>query len=236
VSEPQAATEASPDSGSFLGNLFNLYFEPQATFAKIFVKPRVWLVVLLQVALGVLFTTLWLQKVDAREFMKAQMAENPRVQQMPAEQVERIIETQAKFMTTWARFAPFIAPLILDLLAAGFLLFMFRFFMAADVTFMQSFATIAWTFAAIGLIQTPIMLAVLTLKGDWNVDPNQIVQANPTIFFDASDLPRWIWTAFLLATGFSVAGKRGLGTGLWGVGIPWAIYVGIKVAFRLIFG
>jgi hypothetical protein len=92
------------------------------------------------------------------------------------------------------------------------------------------------------------MLAVLFLKGDWNVDPNQIIQANPTIFFEVAALPRWlwsllssfdlfsIWTIFLLASGYSVAGKRGLSTGLWGIGLPWAFYVLLKVAFRLIFG
>ena len=45
-----------------------------------------------------------------------------------------------------------------------------------------------------------------------------------------------LWTMFLLATGYSVAGKRGLGAGFLGVCIPWAIYVVIKVGFRLVFG
>lgn len=241
--------EAPPaDSGSFLGNLFNLYFEPTETFSKIFVRPRVWMALLLQLAMGVLFTTVWLQKMDAREFMKAQMEQNSRIQQMPAEQVEQIINTQARFMRTWGRIAPLFVPVIIDLILAGIFMFIFRFFMAADVSFMQSFATVAWTFAALGLIQTPIMLLVFWLKGDWNVDPNQIIQANPTIFFEVGSIPRWIWsllssfdlfslwTLFLFATGFAVAGKRGLSSGLWGVGIPWAIYLGVKVSFVLLFG
>ena len=86
------------------------------------------------------------------------------------------------------------------------------------------------------------------LKDDWNLDPNQILQANPTIFFEVTALPRWLWTLlasldlfsmwtiFLLATGYSVAGKRGLSTGLWGIGIPWVLYVMIKVGFRLLIG
>jgi hypothetical protein len=251
VTETPAATEGVPegpqDSGSFVGNLFNLYFEPGPTFAKIFVKPRVWLAILLQTALGVLFATIWLQKVDTREFMRAQMEQNPRIQQMPAEQVDRIITAQAGAMKTWGRVAPFIAPVIVDLIAAGLFLFIFRFFIAADVSFVQCLTTVAWSYAAMGLIQTPIMLAVLFLKGDWNVDPNQVVQANPTIFFEMGDVPRWLWsllssfdlftlwTVFLLATGFSVAGKRGLSTGLWGVGVPWGLFVMAKVAFVLAF-
>ena len=245
---PDTPPAPPPDSGSFLGNLFNLYFEPRETFAKIFVKPRVWMAIVLQVAMGVLFTSVWLEKMDAREFMKAQMEQNTRIQQMPAEQVEQIINTQARFMRTWGRIAPFFVPVILDLLLAGFFMFVFRFFMAADVSFTRSLATVAWTFAAIGLVQTPIMLLIFWLKGDWNVDPNQIIQANPTILFEVGSMSRWIWsllssfdlfslwTLFLFATGFAVAGKRGLSTGLWGVGIPWVVYLAVKVGFVLVFG
>ncbi len=245
---PAVPETPPPDSGSFLGNLFNLYFEPTETFAKIFVKPRVWMAIVLQVAMGVLFTSVWLEKMDAREFMKAQMEQNSRIQQMPAEQVEQIINTQAGFMRTWARIAPFFVPVVIDLILAGIFLFVFRFFLAADVSFIQSLATVAWTFAAIGLVQTPIMLLVFWLKGDWNVDPNQIIQANPTIFFEVGGLPGWLWsllssfdlfslwTLFLFATGFSVAGKRGLSTGVWGVLIPWVVYLAFKVGFVLVFG
>ncbi len=244
---PDAQVASSP-SGSFLGNLFNLYFEPRETFEKIFARPRVVMAIVLQVSLGVLFTTVWLQKVNPKEFMRQQMEQNPRVQQMPAEQVEQIINTQARFMKTWAQIAPFIAPVLVDLVVAGFLMFIFRFFLAAEVSFFQSLTTVAWTFAGIGLVQTPIMLAIYLLKGDWNIDPNAIIQANPTLFFAPSDLTGWLrsllssfdlfsfWTIFLLATGYSVAGKRALGSGLVGVGIPWVIYVFIKVAFRLMFG
>jgi hypothetical protein len=249
VTENPSTPEAPlADSGSFLGNLFNLYFEPKETFSKIFVRPRVWMAILLQVAMGVLFTSVWLQKMDAREFMKAQMEQNSRVQQMPAEQVEQIINTQARFMRTWGRIAPFFVPAIMDLILAGIFMFIFRFFMAADVSFMNSLATVAWTFAALGLIQTPIMLLVFWLKGDWNVDPNQIIQANPTIFLEVGNVSRWIWsllssfdlfslwTLFLFATGFAVAGKRDLSSGAWGVGIPWIVYLAIKVGFVLLFG
>ncbi len=236
------------DSGSFLGNLFNLYFEPTETFSKIFVRPRVWMAIVLQIAMGVLFTSVWLEKMDAREFMKAQMEQNSRIQQMPAEQVEQIINTQARFMRTWGRIAPFFVPVVMDLVLAGIFMFIFRFFMAADVSFMRSLATVAWTFAALGLLQTPIMLLVFWLKGDWNVDPNQIIQANPTIFFEPGSTSRWIWsllssfdlfslwTLFLFATGFAVAGKRGLSTGLWGIAIPWVVYLAVKVGFILMFG
>ena len=88
---------------------------------------------------------------------------------------------------------------------------------AADVSFTQSLATVAWTFASIGLVQTPVMLAVFWLKGDWNLDPNTVVQANPTILFDQSALPAWLWgllgsldlfsfwIMFVMSAGFALA-------------------------------
>jgi hypothetical protein len=248
VTESPDRSTPAPEAGSFLGNLFNLYFEPAETFAKIFARPRVFPPILLQTLLGVAFISIWLGKVDTREFMRLQMEQNPRVQQMPAEQVQRIIDAQANFMKTWARVGPLVAPALLDLVLAGIFLFIFRFFMAADVSFPQSLATVAWTFAALGLVQTPILLTVFSLKGDWNLDPNQVVQANPTLFFEQEDMPRWLWslcssidlfslwTVFLLATGYSVASRRGLSSSLWAVGIPWLLYVMAKVTFRAIFG
>ncbi len=238
----------APESGSFPGNLFNLYFEPTETFPKIFANPRVFLPILLQTALSVLSISIWLGKVDTREFIRLQMEQNPRVQQLPAEQIERIIDAQASFMRIWGRVGPLIVPVVFDLALALVFLFVFRFFLAAEVSFPQSLATVAWTFAALGLIQTPILLAVFSLKGDWNLDPNEVIQANPTLFFEPGDLSRWLsslcssidvfslWTVFLLATGYSVASQRGLSSGLWGVGIPWLIYVMVKMAFRAIVG
>ena len=194
------------------------------------------------------FSSIWAQKVDMREFMRQQMELNPRIQQMPTEQLDRILEAQVNFFKNWGRMLPWIAPVVVDLIVAGIFMFVFRFFMAADLTYLRSLTTVAWSFAAINLLLTPIMLAVYSLKHDWNIDPNQIVQANPTIFFEQTDLARWLWsllssldlfslwTAFLFATGFSVGSRRELSTGLWGVGISWGIYVMVKVFFVLVFG
>jgi hypothetical protein len=43
------------------------------------------------------------------------------------------------------------------------------------------------------------------------------------------------WVVFLLATGFGVACKKATGSALWGVVIPWALIVGIKVGWSAMF-
>lgn len=245
MTETQDAQAAAVvvDSGSFFGNLFNLYFEPSATFAKIFTKPRIVAIVLFQVGVTLAFTTVWLEKADVREMIRQQMEQNPRIQQMSTDQINQAIGMQENIMRGAFRFAPFFGPLVGALLVGGFLMFVFRFFMAAEVSFFDSVATAAWSFTAIALIHTPIAIAVFMLKGDWSVNPSEIVQANPTLFLDVGTVPRWLWaflasldlfslwTVHLLATGYSVAGKQKWSTCLWTVGILWMSLVLAKVAF-----
>ena len=108
----ETTNSAGPEvvPGSFFGNLFNLFFEPWETFEKIFARPRVWLAIVLQTALAFGFASVWLARMDPKEFMRQQMEQNPRIQQMPAEQVDRIIDAQANAMRTWGRFAPLVTP------------------------------------------------------------------------------------------------------------------------------
>ena len=237
------------DGGSFLGNLVNIYFEPAATFPKIFVRPAILAVLLIQTALSLGFTQVWLSRLDATEFMKRQLEANSRVQQMSAEQVQAILDQQVAMLgSNWMRVGPTVGPAMFDLVCSGLLFFVFAFFFGAEVTFKRSFIVVIRSYVAMGLIQTPLMLGVMALKGDWNVDPNQVLQANPTLFVEQTSVAPWLfsllasfdlftfWTIFLLASGFAAAGRLSLSTALWGVGIPWGIYVMGKVAFNLVLG
>jgi hypothetical protein len=87
------------------------------------------------------------------------------------------------------------------------------------------------------------MLLVFALKGDWNLNPQELLQANPTALLekDAVAKPLWallssfdlfsFWVLFLLAVGFGVASKRATGSAFWGAAAPWLLYVMGKVAF-----
>jgi hypothetical protein len=113
--------------------------------------------------------------------------------------------------------------------------------------FKQALAIVVWTFLAVGLITTPVMLAIMSLKGDWNVSPQEAVQANLGLLLDKSTAakPLWalftsvdvfsLWMVFLLAVGFGVASKKPTATALWGVVIPWLLVVAIKVGWAALF-
>jgi hypothetical protein len=243
-----ASSPAAPEAGGgFFQNLIDLYFAPREAFARIVRATPILLPLVAYVALVLGFTGIWLHKVDPIEFMKTQIEESPRADKMTAEQKQAVIQTQAKMMPIfgWVFGPVFIAILIL--IVSGGLMFVFRFFYGGDVGFKQAVAIVVWTFLAVGIVHTPVMLTVMSLKGDWNLDPNQVVQANLGLLLDKSTAakPLWalftsidafvLWTVFLLAVGFGVATKKATSSTLWGVVVPWLVIVAIKVGWSALF-
>jgi hypothetical protein len=234
-------------SGGFFQNLIDVYFAPREAFGRIVARPT-WVVPLVgSVILALAFTGIWVNRVEPREFMKTQLQEAGRWDNIPAEQREQIIEQQERFMPVFAFVSAVIMTPIIIVVMAGVLLFIFRFFYAGQVGFGQSFSIVSWSWFAYSLLTTPLTLAVLALKGDWNLNPQEVLQANLALLLDKAETakPLWalatsldlfsFWLIFLLATGFAVAVKKSTGSALWGVAIPWAIIVAIKVGWAAIF-
>ncbi len=243
-----APAPVAPDAGGgFFQNLIDLYFSPREAFTRIVRSPRI-LVPLVAYGLIVLgFTGVWMSKMDPTEFMKTQIEESGRADQMSAEQRQMQIEQGARFMGVggWV-FGPVFIVIML-LVVSGALMFIYRFFFAGEVSFKQSLAIVVWVFLAVSIVSVPVTLAVLALKGDWNVDPNQVVQANLGLLLDKSTAakPLWalatsidvfvLWMVFLLAVGFGVACRKPTSSAIWGVGIAWALIVACKVGWAAIF-
>lgn len=237
-----------PESGGgFFQDLIDVYFAPREAFTRIVRSPRI-LVPLVAYAVLVLgFTGIWMQKMDPVEFMKTQIEESGRADRIPAEQRGAIIEQQAKMMPIFAWVVGPISIAVVLLAIAGALLFVYRFFYSGEVSFRQSFAIVTWVFLAVGLITTPVTLAIMSLKSDWNITPQDAVQANLALLLDKSTAakPLWallssidifsLWMVFLLAVGFGVASRKTTGSAIWGVGIAWAIVVLVKVGWAAIF-
>jgi Yip1 domain len=243
-----APSPVAPEAGGgFFQNLIDLYFSPREAFARIVRAPRFMLPLVAYVAIVLGFTGVWMHKMDPAEFMKTQLEESGRADKMTAEQKQAVIDTQSKMMPVlgWVFGPVFIAIMLLAV--SGTLTFVFRFFYGGDVTFKQAIAIVLWTFLAVSIISTPVMLTVMALKGDWNLDPNQVVQANLGLLLDKSTAakPLWslftsidvfvLWMVFLMAVGFGVAIKKPTASTLWGVVIPWFVFVGLKVGASALF-
>jgi hypothetical protein len=237
-----------PESGGgFFQNLIDVYFAPREAFTRIVRSPRILIPLVVYGILVLGFTGVWMQKADPVEFMKTQIEESGRADRIPPDQRQDIIEQQAKMMPIFAWVVGPVGIAITLLVIAGTLLFVYRFFYAAEVSFKQAFAIVNWVFVAVGLITTPVILAVMSLKGDWNINPQEALQANLGLLLDKSTAakPLWalftsidvfsLWMVFLLAVGFGVASRKTTGSAIWGVGIAWAIIVLCKVGWAAMF-
>ena len=108
-------------------------------------------------------------------------------------------------------------------------------------------AIVAWSFLTVKLVTIPATLLVMYLKGDWNVNPEEAIQAGASLFFDRATTAKPLyslmssldlfsfWVLWLLATGYSVAVRRPLASAAVGVIGVWAIYVLGKVALSAFF-
>jgi uncharacterized membrane protein len=248
VSQVPSSAPVTPEKpGGFFQTLVDLYFSPREAFTRIVRKPSfvVPLVAYLVLVLG--FTGIWMSKIDPGEFMKMQLEESGQWDKIPAEQREAVLERASGQMKTFGWVGPVVFTPLMLLVTAAVLLFVFRFFFASEVAFKQAFAIVTWTFFAVGLVTTPLLLLVLQLKGDWNVNPQEAIQANLGLLLDKSEAakPLWalftgidvfsLWVVFLLAVGFAVAGRKKTSSALWGVAIPWILIVLVKVGWAAMF-
>jgi hypothetical protein len=245
MAETTAATPAP--AASIPSAFLNLYVAPREGFQSLLARSSFWVPLIGWMALSLAFTAVWMKNVDPRAYMRQQIEDSGRADKMPPEQLESIVEAQAKAFPIMAWVGP-VVFLPLGLLAVGgIFLFVFRFLFGGTVTFGQSMAVLAWAFLALGVITTPLTLAVLGLKDDWNLDPRTALQANASLFLDRASIPKPLyslvesldlfsfWTIFILAAGYGVANRKSTGWALWGVVGIWAVYVLGKVGLAAIF-
>jgi hypothetical protein len=253
MTEPLASPVPSPvpiepeKPGGFLQNLLDVYFEPRAAFTRIAGRPAFLVPLALAVCLGLAFFGVWIQKVDAREFMQTQIEEGPFADRIPAERRAEIVEQQAAGLAKWGWINVAVFTPLMIVVCGAVLLFVYRFFYASEVTFKQALAVTAWVFLAVGLVTQPLTLVVMALKGDWNINPQDALQANLGLLLDRSTAagPLWalftsidlfsLWMVFLLAVGFGVASRKTTAAALWGVGACWALIVLVKVGWAAMF-
>jgi hypothetical protein len=230
----------------FFQTLLGLYGSPGKQFVSIVRKPQFWMPVVALLALNLAFTAVWSSKVDPTEFMKAQNEESSRWADRPAEQREAILNAQTRFFGVFTWIFALAIPLVLLAVVTGVLFFVFRFFYAGELGFAQALGIVAWSFLTVGLINSPLILLTLALKGDWNLNPQEALRANISMFLDKGETAKALyalassldlfsfWTMFLLASGFGIATRRSASSALPGIVIPWAIWVLLKTGWAAI--
>jgi hypothetical protein len=244
---PSPAPETPEKPGGFFQNLVDVYFSPREAFTRIVRSPSFVLPLVAYLVLVLGFTGIWMNQIDAREFVKMQLEESGRWDKIPADQREAVLDRAPGQMKIFGWLGPVVFTPLMLVVVAAVLMFIFRFFYSGEVAFTPAFAVVTWVFFAVALVTTPLLLLVLHLKGDWNVNPQDVVQANLGLLLDKSTAakPLWalltsvdvfsLWMVFLLAVGFAVASRKTTASALWGVAIPWILIVLVKVGWAALF-
>jgi len=240
-----AVVEAS--EGGFAQQLAGLYLSPREAFRSILGRPKLVVPLLGLVAIQVLFTAFWMRKIDPLDFVKTQIEESGRADRIPPEKREEVFEQQAKFFKVIGWVGALVGAPILVLVVGSLYLFVFRFLFGGDVTFGQALTIVAWSFLATALVTTPLTYLTLSLKGDWNVNPQDALQANLAALLDKETAPKPLyalagsldlfsfWVLWLLSVGFGVASRRPTSAAAMGVVGVWAVYVLGRVGFAAVF-
>ena len=237
ITGPAAAVEPVPVSGGFLATLAAIYVAPGRAFRWIAARPRWDAPLALAIAVGLLFTAVWISRADPVEFMRAQMEESGAMDRIPADQRASVLRGQANWLTAFAWVQPlFLGPALCALLALMFF-GVYRFFYAADLRFVQSFAVVTWTYAAYKLVSAPLNLLVMALTGEWSVDPESALHANLGALLDRATAAKplfalassldllTLWVLALLAIGYGAACGLRARAAAWGILVPWGAWV-----------
>ena len=193
------------------------------------------------------FTFVWLRKANHAEVVRAQLEDTGILDRIPPDAQAGALKQQARLLPLFAWLGPLVfLPLVIVGLAALFL-FTYRFFYAADTTFRQSLAVVSWSFFAFYLLATAMLVLVLSLKGNWSVDPRTVIQANAGALVDRTAVSRPLydfldsidlfsaWTIFLLSAGYAATARRSVGSAAIAILVWWALFVLVKVAMAAVF-
>jgi len=241
LSGPAASSPATvPSQPSFVSILGNLLVAPREAFAAIVRKPSPWLALAVFVGLHIVFMSVWMSKIDVMEFLANQQAEAGKQGPLPPAQAAPMIKGIIWLSGT-------VAPIVILMVTALVLMFIYRFFFEGNVTFKQSLAIVTYAWLITALVTVPLFLGAMAMKGAWSDPPDTILAANLTLVLDRASTPKplyvlaqqvdlfRIWLVWLMATGFAVAVGKKTSAVHWGVTVPWLILVLIGMGWAAIF-
>lgn len=247
--EPVQGDPAAPlEPMGHLDRVIGTLFDPKPAFADLAARPAGWwlpLLLLMVVTVGYIFA--FTQRVGWERFMRQQMEQNPRVQQMPVEQREEILRQQLRFVPVASHIQGALAWPLITLVMGGAFLFVFNILLGAQLTFRQVYAVVCYgnlPHALGGLLAG----AVMFLKDPADFDLENPVASNLGAFLDPNTTPKWLvsaassfdlfslWVLLLLATGFAAAARKiSWSKSFTWVVITWGLWVLVKSGATWIF-
>jgi len=221
VAQPSQPTPLSEGQ-----RLLDTFFAPRKVFTDLRNNASWWAPFIIIAIFSMLFVYVADQKVGFRKIAENQMRAQPkqadRMEQMPADQREKVMRQQV----TWTRNISYAFPVIMLLwfaIVAGVLLATLKFGAGAEVRFKTLFALVIYT-SLVGLLKT--VLAIVSLVAGVASDGftfQNPVATNPGYFLDPAASPVLygfltkidvftIWTLALAAIGITCISKVKTGT------------------------
>ncbi|MCX6622934.1 MAG: Yip1 family protein, partial [Acidobacteria bacterium] len=203
---------------SELARLTGVIVDPKAAFTDIAARPRWWVPALILIILQFAFLYSFSTHIGWEHFMRQQLESNSRMQQLPAEQRERIIEQQTKFGAVGGFVGAPVSLFLFTLVAAALFKGIFS-IMDASFPFKAGFA-VTWYAMMPSVISSILAIVVMFLKDPADFDMRNPLAFNLGAFLDKEATSKFlhslatsidlfsIWMIVLLGIGYAVASKK----------------------------
>jgi hypothetical protein len=239
MATPVVGPAAAPDAGQ-LHPALNVFLAPGETMRSLARRPRFLVALLIASVIGTVITSLALQRGVIEQFMRHKMESNPRMEQLPADQRDRIIEQSLKFSSYGYVAVAVVGPTVGLLLVSGVFLLLTKVVGGKSASYRQMMAVVAhgWLpHSLANLVAIPILLA----KDPESVDfQNMLPMANLSVLFSPTEQHKQyllgssidlfsFWVIWLFAIGLSELTGKSKAAVLPVILVPWALFVCFKV-------
>ncbi len=225
-----------------------VYLDPKKAFADIAANPRWYVPIILLIIAALGFTYTYTTHVGWERYIRQTMENNPRAQNLPAEQRETQIAQGAKFAPIIGYIGSVVGIPVTAVVIAGVLLLMCK-MMGASLNFKQMFAISSYAMLP-GLIFTVLAIIVMLLKNpeDFNLQNplyfnlGALMEPPPNtgkfLYSVATSLDLFtFWNMLLLATGITAAARKlTFSKAIVAVVAPWVVWILVKGAWADMFG
>lgn len=231
----------APESVNSISRMFAVLFSPKKTFESVVRHPTWFLPVLLIAVLSLGVVGLFGYRGGWPAYFQKQMASNSRMQQMPPDQQQRVLEQEIKYGPPFAYIEVGIVIFVGAVVIAAILLGVFNGLAGTRLNFKTSLAVVSHAWMT-GLVSGILGILIVALKDPNTIDLQNIVASNAGALL-SHDSAKWLvallgsidlfsfWTMILLAIGFATAAPKQLTTGkafAW-IFVMWLLYVVVKV-------
>jgi len=212
-----------PERVNSFARIFGVLFSPKATFESIVRQPTWFAPILVLTILSLVVIGLFSHRVGWRSFFEKQLESNSRVQEMPADQREQVLQSVARFYPPVIYVIGAVSPIVAALIVSAVLLGIFNGLAGAGLKFKTSFAIAAYA-SSPSIIRGLLGILVVLLKDPATIDLQNLVASNGAIFL-SNDAAKWlvalmrsidvftIWPLVLMAIGYHCAAPKKLSTG-----------------------